>query len=193
MKNIINSNKGLAAGALIGIIAGILILGGAIYFATADKTATPENTDNAVMDDDRMDGDAMMDDDGTMLKYTGEVLAGNESKLLDFSQVDYETALKTDKLIVLYFYADWCPDCKAEFPRMQAAFDELSSEDVIAFRVNYKDDFTDEHEEALAKEHGIAYQHTKVFIKNGERILKAPDTWDEFRYLSEVNQYLTSN
>jgi hypothetical protein len=59
--------------------------------------------------------DAMMD--GGMM-YKGAVLAGKASPLLDFNKADYDTAVKSGKLVTLYFYANWCPLCKAEFPKI---------------------------------------------------------------------------
>ena len=112
------------------------------------------------------------------------------SNLLDFNKDDYDQAFKSDKLIVLYFYANWCPICKAEFPLMVEAFNELNTDKVIGFRVNFNDNQTDENEEELAREYGVAYQHTKVFIRNGERIGKWPDGWDKNRYLLEINSRL---
>ena len=126
-----------------------------------------------------------------MMKYSGTVLAGKSAPLLDFTKVDYDPALNSDKLIVLYFYADWCPICKAEFPIMQGAFNELNTDKVIGFRVNYNDDQTDTDEKNLAREFGVAYQHTKVFVKNGQRILKSPESWDDKRYDMEINKALT--
>ena len=121
---------------------------------------------------------------------TGEVLAGKTSLLYDFSKAKYDEAIKSDKLVVLYFYADWCPICREEVPKMYAAFNELTTDKVIGFRVNYNDSDTDADEQKLASEYGIAYQHTKVFIKNGERILKSPETWDKQRYLDEISKAL---
>lgn len=112
------------------------------------------------------------------------------AQLLDFTKSGYESVLTTDKLIVLYFYANWCPICKAEFPLMVQAFNELTTDKVIGFRVNYSDNQTDSDEEALARQFGVAYQHTKVFVRNGERIGKWPDGWDKARYLSEINSRL---
>jgi len=142
---------------------------------------------------------AMMEDGGDIgamstsgVSYYGEVLAenGNGVYLLDFNKQDYENAIANEKLVVLYFYANWCPVCKAEFPLMQQAFTELDAEGVVGFRVNYNDNQTDDYERGLAKQFGVAYQHTKVFLKNGERILKAPDSWDKTRYISEINDAL---
>ncbi|NUN11962.1 thioredoxin family protein [Candidatus Micrarchaeota archaeon] len=120
------------------------------------------------------------------INYQGRVLAGSTTKLLDFNKEDYNKAIASNKIVVLYFYANWCPICKAEFPKMQEAFNELNYENVVGFRVNYKDDETDSFETQLAQEFGVAYQHTKVFLKNGERIGKYPDSWNKERYLTEI-------
>ncbi len=58
--------------------------------------------------------DAMMDKGDTMMvKYTGTVLAGTSALLLDYNKADYDAAIAGDKLVVLYFYDNWCQICKA--------------------------------------------------------------------------------
>ena len=147
--------------------------------------------DDGVMMD--KSGETMMrkDDGAMMAKYTGTVLAGKSAPLIDYNKADYDAAIKSGKLIVLYFYASWCPICRAEFPVMQGAFNELSSDGVVGFRVNYNDSDTDLNEKALASQFGVAYQHTKVFVKGGTRILKSPEGWDDKRYDTEINKALT--
>ncbi|MDA2935919.1 thioredoxin family protein [Patescibacteria group bacterium AH-259-L05] len=130
------------------------------------------------------------EDKAEEMRYSGTILAGSLSPFFDFTKTDYDTALKSNKLIVLYFYADWCPICKEELPHLYSAFNELTSDTVIGFRVNYKDRETDADEKNLAKEFGVPYQHTKVFIKNGKKILKSPEVWDKGRYLTEINKAL---
>jgi len=148
--------------------------------------------------DAMLSDDLMMDDlkeiEGIMdgeTGYTGALLAGSlrASPLLDFTKADYDKAIASDRLVVLYFYANWCPICKAEFPKTQAAFNQLQGDDVVGFRVNFNDDQTDANEITLAKQYGVAYQHTKVFVKNGMRVLKAPDSWETLHYVSEIAKY----
>ena len=117
------------------------------------------------------------------------ILAGTTTPYIEFNKQDYQKALSENKIILLYFYANWCPLCKLEEPQTFAAFNELNKTDFIGFRVNYKDSDTDEDEVELAKEFGVTYQHTKVIIKNGQRVLKAPDSWDKDRYLEEIKKY----
>lgn len=203
-----NLQKGFAMPAIIAIVAVVLVLGGVVYYANksneADKMAEEkammekeameqEEKDAMMKEEDTMmkkDEGAMMDKGETMMKYSGAMLAGKSAPLLDFTKADYDAAVKTDKLVVLYFYANWCPICKAEFPIMQKVFNELTTDKVIGFRVNYNDDQTDSDEKNLAREFGVAYQHTKVFVKGGQRTLKSPEGWDENRYDTEINKAL---
>ncbi|MBI4992499.1 MAG: cupredoxin domain-containing protein [Candidatus Harrisonbacteria bacterium] len=123
-------------------------------------------------------------------KFAGQVIAGKSAPLLDFNKSDYDQALRSDKLVVLYFYATWCPICKYEtISALYPAFNELKSDKIVGFRVNYNDSDTDQDETNLAREFGVAYQHTKVFVKNGQRILKSPESWNKERYLSEINKF----
>lgn len=133
--------------------------------------------------------DSMMEENSMMQKYEGEVLAGTSAKYMDFTKEDYELALSENKVVVLYFYATWCPTCRAEQPEAFEAFNEMDKENVVGFRVNYKDSDTDEYEAGLAKEFGITYQHTKVILKDGVRVLKSPESWDSARYIEEISKF----
>ena len=134
--------------------------------------------------DDAMEKEAM-----TEGSYTAKVLAGTETtKYLEFNKADYEKALKEKKKILLYFYANWCPICKKEQLDTFAAFNEVSDPDLVGFRVNFRDSDTDADETNLAKDFGVSYQHTKVILKDGQRVLKAPDSWDKQRYLDEISK-----
>lgn len=201
--NKLNSQKGFTMLAVVAIVAIVLVFGGVVYYANQSRTQQHKMVQEKAVTEkktieqrekeamwEKKDGE-MMDRGEIMMKYSGAVLAGKSASLLDFTKIDYDAAVKTDKLIVLYFYANWCPICKAEFPVMQEAFNELNTDKVIGFRVNYNDNQTDNDEKNLAREFGVAYQHTKVFVKNGQRILKSPEGWDDKRYDVEINKALT--
>lgn len=123
--------------------------------------------------------------------FTGKKLAGSSSPIFEFNNSDYQKALKTDKLIVLAFHADWCPICKKEYPDMLSAFNTLSGDNVVGFVVNYKDSRTDATEEDLARQFGVGYQTTKVFVKNGQRVFKsAPVAWSSSQFKTEINKFI---
>lgn len=207
-----NSQKGFAMPVIIVIVALAVVFAGVIYYSIQKQ---PQNTQRSASEKTLEDG-TVVKADGTMIKpdgamvkptstntekkdtgammtkYAGTVLAGKSAPLLDFTKADYDAAVKSDKLIVLYFYANWCPICKAETANaLYPAFNELTSDKVVGFRVNYNDSDTDSNEKALASQFGVAYQHTKVFVKNGQRILKSPEGWDDKRYDMEINKALT--
>ena len=154
-----------------------------IYVACSDVTPDQGMKEN---DGGMPDKDAMMKKNDGMVKFSGPVLAGNTSPVVDFNQSDYAAALKSDKVVLLYFYANWCPICKAEIPKLYYAFNALTNDQVVGFRVNFNDSDTDAAEQALAREFGVAYQHTKVILKNGQRLLKSPESWDQARYANEL-------
>jgi len=201
--------NGSAKAISLAVVALIIIIGAIGYFNSSKKDDAITMADNgndvmmegghngdammeegeAMMKDD--DGDAMMKDDSMMMSdYKGELLAGKKSFLLDFNQSDYEKALESGKLVLLIFHANWCSVCKAEFPEEQAAFNNLDTDKVIGFRVNYKDTETDDAENALAKEFNITIQHTKIFLKDGKQVLKSPESWDQKRFADEIMKSL---
>jgi len=146
--------------------------------------------DGAMMEEEE---GAMMEEEGAMMEktsFSGTVIAGTSAPLLEYSKADYDKAIASDKLVVLYFYANWCPICKKEFKDTEAAFNELQSDNVVGFRIHYNDTDTTDEQKQLAKEFGVGYQHTKVFIKDGQRVLKSPESWSKSRYASEIGKFV---
>lgn len=107
-----------------------------------------------------------------------------------FVKKDYEEALAKGQLIVLDFYADWCPICRAEAPELEQAFFELNDPKVMGFRVNFKDVETDNDEKELAKQFAIPYQHTKIILKNGKEVARHLDQWDKETAVSAIRKEL---
>ncbi|MBI4130314.1 thioredoxin family protein [Candidatus Roizmanbacteria bacterium] len=119
--------------------------------------------------------------------YTGQVLAGSSSPYLAFTKADYEKALAEGKIVFLDFYANWCPICRGEAPDIEAGFNQLTTDQIVGFRVNYKDSETDADEKALAEQFDIPYQHTKVILRNGQEITRSGEVWDTEQFLENIN------
>ena len=72
-----------------------------------------------------------------------------------------EEVLKSDKKVIIDFYADWCGPCKMMSPIIDAIAEELG-EKVKVGKVN-----TDENME-LAEKYGIMSIPTIMIFENGE-------------------------
>lgn len=126
--------------------------------------------------------------------YRGEVIAGTTTPLLDFNQADYERALIEYPFVFLYFYANWCPICRVEtVEALYPAFDELDYDNVIGFRVNFKDSGTDKDEQEIARKYAVPYQHYKMILKNGEPVLTSNQEWTKDDYLMNIRNSIEAN
>jgi thiol-disulfide isomerase/thioredoxin len=185
------------------ILMAIALIGGGIVYLASRSQVDHANMghDSAPMtekEDSQMkkEGDLMMIDQDTgenIMKHSGTILAGagTPSPLFDFNKPLYEEVVASDKLLVLYFYANWCPICKTEtVEALYPAFNELKNDKVIGIRINFNDNETDTDEKNIGKQFGVIYQHTKVFVKNGKKVFASPQGWDKNRYLTEINKWL---
>ncbi len=76
------------------------------------------------------------------------------------------------KRVVLFFYANWCPTCKAAQKDFESNQEQIP-DDTMLIRINYNDSDTDSEEKELAEKYNITYQHTFVWIgSNGEQLAK---------------------
>ncbi len=121
-----------------------------------------------------------------------KILAGSTSTYTEFRQEDYDKALRENKVIFLDFYASWCPICRAEEPAIFDGFNSLTTDEIVGFRVNFKDPETDENEKRLAEQFRIPIQHTKVIIKNGQEVSRSSDSWELEDFRKAVDLALTN-
>ena len=116
------------------------------------------------------------------------LIAGDVSKYYDWDKAMFDQAVAEGKTIYLEFSANWCAVCQKQEPHLKAAFAELDDPDVVGFKIHYKDDQTTNEHNALAQQYQIAYQHTKVILKDGRQVLKSPEAWEKDRFLEEMRK-----
>lgn len=178
---------------LIGI--GLMLL---IFGCSSSKNSTSlenqmTNTSNPSMDKmDSTSESSKMNENGTMMN-NGSAMNNSinmeSSQYIPFTKAIYEKAKADKKIIFLEFYANWCPFCKTQAPLLEQAFSEIKDQNVIGFRVNYKDSDTDNDEIELAKQFGITYQHTHIILdKNGNVAKRASGEWSIDMIKSEIKK-----
>lgn len=119
------------------------------------KEVTMKENGADIMEKEKMEGDAMMGDDGAMMQK-GSYEAYSADKL--------ERAGTGD--VILFFHASWCPSCRglnADIEKNQSAIPS----GVSLLKVDY------DTESELKKKYGVTYQHTLVQVDaNGTMIKK---------------------
>ena len=81
-------------------------------------------------------------------------------KALKLNKNNFDSAIKSEKPVLLDFYADWCGPCRMVAPILHEIAEERP--DVIVAKINVDD------EEELAMEFGVYSIPTLVVMKNGE-------------------------
>ena len=85
---------------------------------------------------------------------------------LEFTEENFEsTALKSDKLVMVDFWAEWCGPCRMVGPHVEELSKEYDGKAVIG-KVN-----VDLHG-VIAAQFGVRNIPTIVFLKNGELVDK---------------------
>ena len=83
----------------------------------------------------------------------------------DFTDLDSAAMMADEAPTVLFFYASWCPSCKAAARELQANPGKLDGINLLI--VNY-----DESRD-LKRRYGVTYQHTIVVIdSDGDAVTK---------------------
>jgi thiol-disulfide isomerase/thioredoxin len=107
--------------------------------------------------------------------YNGKKLAGKNAWIYEFNKKDYITALKSDKLILLYFYDDSILACKDGFANLSKFFEQYEKNNIVGFKVNFVEN--GEGEIKLAKAFNVESAPTIVLIKTGEKLYQTSTAW----------------
>lgn len=85
--------------------------------------------------------------------------------IINFNNDNFETeVLKSDKLVLVDFWASWCGPCKMQSPVFEAAAEQNT--DVVFGKVNV------DEEQDIAAKYSVMSIPTLILFKNGEIITK---------------------
>lgn len=84
----------------------------------------------------------------------------------DYSPEVYERARTEDRVIVLYFTANWCEICRTQEEINTKVFTGLTKDGVVALRIHILDSESTVDTENLAKKFSIAKENTLVILNS---------------------------
>jgi thioredoxin len=90
--------------------------------------------------------------------------------------------ISNDRLLIIEFYADWCPPCKELTPILEKIAKEKS--DTVAI---YKVD-TDRHRELMSSFRVTGIPHVS-FVKNKENVFSLTGLYPKTMYLKVIEQF----
>lgn len=90
--------------------------------------------------------------------------------------------ISNERLLILEFYADWCPPCKELAPILEKIAKE-KSETVSIFKID-----TDRHPELMNSFRVTGIPHV-AFVKNKENVFSLTGLYPKAMYLKVIEQY----
>jgi len=83
---------------------------------------------------------------------------------LPYEKAAFDKALADGKPVIVDFFADWCPTCKAQKPHVQSLLSEPKMKHVTLFIADY------DKEKDLKKTLRVTQQSTFVVFKGGKEV-----------------------
>ena len=102
---------------------------------------------------------------------------------LEITDATLEDVLKTDKLVVIDFWAEWCGPCKMVGPIIDELAEEYKEKAVIG-KVD-----VDNNDETTSK-YGIRNIPTTIFIKNGEIVDKVVGAGSKKVFVEKLEKHV---
>ena len=91
-------------------------------------------------------------------KQTQRLNAGDKAPDFSLSNLAGERISLSDfagKPVLLHFWADWCPHCRAEFPKMQKLNDKYTAANFALLAINVAQELT--HVQEIVDEYGLTF------------------------------------
>ena len=103
--------------------------------------------------------------------------------VIQITDATLDKVLKTDKPVVIDFWAEWCAPCRMVAPIIEQLAEEYK-DNVIVGKID-----VDENNEAITK-YGIRNIPTILFIKNGQVVDKIVGSADKRLFVDKINKLL---
>jgi thiol-disulfide isomerase/thioredoxin len=176
--------------AVLPVLIVVAVVGIAVAYFSSQRDSAMEKKETPSPSVMEKKDDVMMEKTGSptptamMKKEEGAMAA--KATVQEYTKAAYDTAVASGKPVVLYYYANWCPICKAQYPLFQSAAASFDSSSAAFFRVSFNDTDTTADETASAKEHQVGSQHTVVVVRNGAQVYKSQETGNYASRLTEL-------
>ena len=119
-----------------------------------------------------------------IILFKSTSIAGSLSNIYNLNDEDYQTALDSNKLIILFFTLNTCATCDQELASIKETMVDIRHDDVVGFVVHLGDDQQSPLAIQLANQFAVTNPQTKVFLRNQVKLFKISD-------ISSANRYLT--
>jgi len=121
-----------------------------------------------------------------MMEDTKAIVDSRKPIYEDFTQAKYDAAIANGDPVYLYFFATWCPTCRAQAPINERLFNTYNGF-VHAFRINILDNDVNAEEKAIAEQFNVNRQHTSVLLdKNGTEAKRTIGTRSNTQLLNDL-------
>lgn len=122
-----------------------------------------EKNSSVIIEKTKVSSDFDKESKSLTTKGGSDILPKEKGKYIKLSELNIE---KENGIVVLNFYAPWCPSCRAIKKDIEAKLGDIPA-GVTIVEVDY------DTEKSLAKKYGVRYQHTFVQVdKDLNKILK---------------------
>jgi thioredoxin 1 len=97
-----------------------------------------------------------------------------------FTPENFEASKKEGKVILLHFFADWCPSCRAQKKVMDSILSERELNEIVFLRVDYDNALR------LRKEFKVNRQSTLIVLRGEREVARKAGITDK----DEIRDYL---
>lgn len=178
MKN----NSGFSKLLIIGAVGFILILAATSFFGgdEEEESFAPSAEELAKYEQEVVGRPEAQE----AVNYSGVVLAGKGSPLLEFNQPDFDKANAAGKLIVLFLTSKTCgAQCEKEIAFMKEVFNEIPNKDVVGFIADF------DANKDFAKSYNLFAPDSKALIRDGVALIRSPLSWGKGDYLGNIDAF----